>query len=514
MSKNYNNTLQAHNDSLYKLVNDFKKLPDAALKLQNKTFTENGVYAADSNYDGLGTVTVNLNPHKVEDSIVTRTITDYTNSRVTNINNFAFANCTKLRSVNFPLCSYIGKGAFYRSSLKTASFPMCRYIDDEGFEMSDILSVSFPLCSYIGRLAFGATALTNLTLENSSVANLANINAFTNTPMSSSGWTGSFGSIYVPRSLVNTYKTATNWVAYADRITYITTKITFMIDNVRYQAEKGMTWEEWCNSDYNIDHYTCNTIVQSTEGNRLYNESSLVFASDIIVEEAVYTYSLSDGQQLYLITYDLSDAILSNVQQTIKAGESYITTLTTKNGYPANVIITMNNTDITNTAFNGDATISIAAVTGDITITVTEKMVNFLPIATDTDRTTIYNKTGYYNGMRWSKSGGKIVTGNNTTSMTGFIPCKPGDTLRIYSYTKQVSTAWYVVTFDGNQKLVQCIERGGDGPSGAYESPGYKELVLDAATYGEFTDIRLSWGQFDANSIITINQEIPAYSVE
>jgi hypothetical protein len=39
--------------------------------------------------------------------------------------------------------------------------------------------------------------------------------------MSVSTLTGSFGSIYVPASLVDAYKSATNWATYADRITAI-----------------------------------------------------------------------------------------------------------------------------------------------------------------------------------------------------------------------------------------------------------------------------------------------------
>jgi hypothetical protein len=43
--------------------------------------------------------------------------------------------------------------------------------------------------------------------------------------MSISTLTGSFGSIYVPSSLVASYKAATNWAAYADRIRAITVPI-------------------------------------------------------------------------------------------------------------------------------------------------------------------------------------------------------------------------------------------------------------------------------------------------
>lgn len=133
---------------------------------------------------------------------------------------------------------------------------------------------------------------------------------------------------------------------------------------------------------------------------------------------------------------------------------------------------------------------------------------NYLPIATDTDHTTIYNGIGYYNGMRWSSSGGKIVTGNSTTSITGFIPCKPGDILRVWNYTQMSGTAWYVVTFDANDTVLKTVGANGTSPSGKYVAPGYNETTLDQATYGNFTNIRLSWGQFNSESIITINQAI------
>ena len=31
--------------------------------------------------------------------------------------------------------------------------------------------------------------------------------------------------------------------------------ITFTIDSIEYQAEEGMTWEEWISSTYNVDSF-------------------------------------------------------------------------------------------------------------------------------------------------------------------------------------------------------------------------------------------------------------------
>ena len=61
--------------------------------------------------------------------------------------------------------------------------------------------------------------LTALYLLSTSVVTLANVNAFTNTPISESTLTGDFGSIYVPESLVSAYQSATGWSTYSARIT-------------------------------------------------------------------------------------------------------------------------------------------------------------------------------------------------------------------------------------------------------------------------------------------------------
>jgi hypothetical protein len=52
---------------------------------------------------------------------------------------------------------------------------------------------------------------------NSSVCVLSDRYAFGGTPLSSSSLTGTFGSIYVPASLYNAYKTAANWSFYSAR---------------------------------------------------------------------------------------------------------------------------------------------------------------------------------------------------------------------------------------------------------------------------------------------------------
>ena len=73
--------------------------------------------------------------------------------------------------------------------------------------------------SIYGSTFISCSQLTILKLYWPSVVTLGGVTAFTNTPMSNSTYTGEFGSIYVPASLVDAYKSATNWTTYANRIT-------------------------------------------------------------------------------------------------------------------------------------------------------------------------------------------------------------------------------------------------------------------------------------------------------
>ena len=164
----------------------------------------------------------------------------------TNIGNSAFYNCTSLNTVSFPNVTDIGQNAFYGcANLTTASFPNATIISTTAFSScKSLTTVSFPNVTNIGQTAFyGCANLTTASFPKlESIANQAfrycshlmslyllassavslGSSVFLNTPMSSSTYTGSFGSIYVPASLVDTYKSKTNWSVYADRITSYT----------------------------------------------------------------------------------------------------------------------------------------------------------------------------------------------------------------------------------------------------------------------------------------------------
>ena len=69
--------------------------------------------------------------------------------------------------------------------------------------------------------------------------------------------------------------------------------IKFTINGTSYQAEEGMTFYEWCNSEYNQDVLRCSSSSSNVSnyslGLALYNESNdYVYGSDTIVANHSY----------------------------------------------------------------------------------------------------------------------------------------------------------------------------------------------------------------------------------
>ena len=141
--------------------------------------------------------------------------------KCTTIGNGAFSRCYTLTTVSFPVCTTIGNYAFYNcTSLATASFPVCTTISSNAFANCNALATAnFPECTSIGSYAFEfCFNLKSLYLTGSSICTLSASNAFTSTPIGGySTSAGTYGSIYVPASLLTSYKTATNWTYFSSR---------------------------------------------------------------------------------------------------------------------------------------------------------------------------------------------------------------------------------------------------------------------------------------------------------
>lgn len=187
------------------------------------TITENGTYVPSGSVSGFNQVTVNVSGGGGDltfDEVAMHTFSGTVMGNASAISEYAFRGWNMV-GANFPSATSIGSNAFYScTNLTTADFSVATTIGSYAFNnCSKLTTADFPAVTSIGSSAFyNCKALESIYFRASTVATLK-ANVFINTPMSISTFLGHFGSIYVPASLVDTYKSATNWSAYADRIT-------------------------------------------------------------------------------------------------------------------------------------------------------------------------------------------------------------------------------------------------------------------------------------------------------
>ena len=192
------------------------------------------------------------------DSLITREISGvYVNNRITkigrsafhncnqltgvilpnviNIDDNAFRGCSTLKEVSLPKVVDIGVCAFQSSGIEHLSLPSCVSLSGNVFDSTkSLISLTLPLVTRldyynifygssikkidtsslktIGNFA-GASNLETLILRSTTICTLTSVNDFSGTKIAAGT-----GYIYVPDNLVDSYKTATNWVTFANQI--------------------------------------------------------------------------------------------------------------------------------------------------------------------------------------------------------------------------------------------------------------------------------------------------------
>ena len=203
---------------------------------------------------------------ETEDGLVARTLTEYHNDRITEIGAYGFAGSSKLESVALPNVTALRAYAFYEcTSLQEVTFPSVTSSPRSGSRVfygctglikadfpklkefssahtywfngcTALKDVNLPLLTNIslrtfygctsleklllpsvstinGREAFvGCTTLEALILKHNAVVTIVDISPFTNTPIANGT-----GYIYVPKTLIEDYKAATNWITFAEQ---------------------------------------------------------------------------------------------------------------------------------------------------------------------------------------------------------------------------------------------------------------------------------------------------------
>ena len=118
---------------------------------------------------------------------------------------FCFYNSAIAEAI-LPKCVSLGQSAFaYCSALEKIDLSMFgdtsqKYTNSDGIIQQSAFNTSTNFKTLILR-------------NNTEIVKLANINAFTYTPIAG----GVNGHIYVPAALIDEYKTATNWATFANQ---------------------------------------------------------------------------------------------------------------------------------------------------------------------------------------------------------------------------------------------------------------------------------------------------------
>ena len=155
---------------------------------------------------------------------------------VTSIGDSALEQCASLDSINLDNIISIGRYGFYRARLsdKALSLPRLTTLSSEAFQFSEIASVRSlgSITALAGNTFADCTRLTDVvlpaTLQSIAASAFARctalqrvtIEAVTPPTLTASAFSVCplLDSIYVPAESVETYKTATNWSAFADKI--------------------------------------------------------------------------------------------------------------------------------------------------------------------------------------------------------------------------------------------------------------------------------------------------------
>ena len=137
--------------------------------------------------------------------------------KFTNPGSSVFRDAKYLRTVYMPSLVRVEQFTFMGcSALETVTFPKANTVASQAMNGCSALAYAdLPICARLeAKCFYNCTSLETIILRKSdAICTLANVNAFTGTKISSGD-----GYIYVPAAFVDSYKSATNWSAYASQI--------------------------------------------------------------------------------------------------------------------------------------------------------------------------------------------------------------------------------------------------------------------------------------------------------
>lgn len=208
-----------HDIKEYENVNVNVPIPDDYIK-PNGTLevTENGVHDVTA-YQSVNVNVAGSGGGDSEEevaSLLGNTMTELNNSIVTSLRTRACQGSTKLVAVNLPNVTSLGSYAFYGcSGLVTCKLPKLTTVSTQTWYSCSKLQHAD--CGNLGNIpaqTFNAcSALTELILRKAdSICTLSNVNGVNNSPIGKGT-----GYVYVPKNLIESYASASNWSTFANQ---------------------------------------------------------------------------------------------------------------------------------------------------------------------------------------------------------------------------------------------------------------------------------------------------------
>ena len=145
-------------------------------------------------------------------------------------------------------------------------------------------------------------------------------------------------------------------------------------------------------------------------------------------------------------------------------------------------------------------------ITATASIVQSSSYTNQIPISLDANGTSIYNGKGYKTGYRLNSSNSEVAATN--MCVTGFIPAKAGDIIRIKNVTIAGGASPYALALTGLYvNVTGKISQSWSTSGLVADSNGIITITIPStATTTQY--FRLSCGVINDTSIITVNEEI------
>lgn len=222
------------------------------------------------------------------EGLLSNNLAEFKSESLTKLSDFAFAGTTQLLNINIFNCTYIGSMAFRNSGIKelkilkdgiinsSTTFYYCNNIEKIILPLfkndtSKFITETFRNCPKLQLVDINTlTRLENLLFYNDDALKtlifrrIIEINSLSSLSILPTNFQSN-GFLYVPESLLDSYKTATNWSAIANRIIKLEGTIYediywsnkdmmfIQVDSIEYEIPKDTTVLQYKNT-YQIEH--------------------------------------------------------------------------------------------------------------------------------------------------------------------------------------------------------------------------------------------------------------------